>query len=84
MGCDTISPSFYESRMLSAGNSTHKSGGYCNPQEISKNLLVFFQNNCKMLYCFGWSFIWPEESAQVRVNEVVIVEEINFKLRSAL
>ncbi len=54
------------------------------PLEISENLLVFFQNNCKMLYCFGWSFIWPEESAQVRVNEVVIVEEINFKLRSAL
>jgi hypothetical protein len=51
---------------------------------LSKNLLVFFTNNCKMLYSFGQLFIWPEESAQAMVNEVVIAEEISFKLRSVL
>jgi len=56
------------------------------PQALGnvKNLLVFFQNNCKMLYSFGQLFIWPEESAQARVDEVVITEEISFKFRSVL
>lgn len=37
-----------------------------------------------MLYYSDCSSIWAEESAQMRVNEVVIVEEISFKLRSVL